>query len=123
MHGDYGLLINLSVSLALSVVTIVCGELVPKVFALRNKEWVRLRLSSAMRWFAFYVWPAVWLLERIVTAFMNWGERRWQFAGDGRLPDRRPLSPMTRKQASRSDHQPPAISTGRTNTGPRPRLP
>jgi putative hemolysin len=31
-----------------------------------------------MRWFAFCVWPAVWLFERIVTAFMNWGERRWQ---------------------------------------------
>ena len=30
-------------------------------------------------------------------------------------PDRRPLSPIPRKQASRSDHQPPAISTGRTN--------
>ena len=28
-----------------------------------------------MRWFAFCVWPAVWLFERIVTAFMNWGER------------------------------------------------
>ena len=58
--------------------TIVCGELVPKVFALRNKEWVCLRLSPTMRWFAFCVWPAVWLFERIVTAFMNWGERRWQ---------------------------------------------
>ena len=62
----------------LSAVTIVCGELVPKVFALRNKEWVCLRLSPTMRWFAFCVWPAVWLFERIVTAFMNWGERRWQ---------------------------------------------
>ena len=62
----------------LSAVTIVCGELVPKVFALRNKEWVCLQLSPTMRWFAFCVWPAVWLFERIVTAFMNWGERRWQ---------------------------------------------
>ncbi len=62
----------------LSAVTIVCGELVPKVFALRNKEWVCLRVSPTMRWFALCVWPAVWLFERIVTAFMNWGERRWQ---------------------------------------------
>ena len=62
----------------LSAVTIVGGELVPKVFALRNKEWVCLRLSPAMRWFAFSVWPAVWLFERTVTAFMSWGERRWQ---------------------------------------------
>ena len=66
------------VVLPLSAVTIVCGELVPKVFALRNKEWVCLRLSPAMRWFALSVWPAVWLFEKIVTAFMNWGERRWQ---------------------------------------------
>ena len=37
------------VVLPLSAVTIVCGELVPKVFALRNKEWVCLRLSPVMR--------------------------------------------------------------------------
>jgi putative hemolysin len=54
------------------------GELVPKVFALRNKEWVCLQLSPMMRWFAFSVWPAVWLFESIVTAIMSWGERRWQ---------------------------------------------
>lgn len=62
----------------LSAITIMCGELVPKVFALRNKEWVCLRLSPMMSWFAFSVWPAVWLFEAIVTAIMNWGERRWQ---------------------------------------------
>lgn len=66
------------VVLPLSAVTIVCGELVPKVFALRNKEWVCLRLSPVMRWFSFSVWPAVWLFETLVMAFMSWGERRWQ---------------------------------------------
>ncbi len=40
------------VVLPLSVATIVVGELVPKVFALRNKEWVCLSLSPAMCWFA-----------------------------------------------------------------------
>jgi putative hemolysin len=66
------------VVLPLSVVTIVVGELVPKVFALRNKEWVCLRLSPAMRWFAFATWPAVWLFEALVMAVMDWGETRWQ---------------------------------------------
>ncbi len=66
------------VVIPLSVVTIVIGELVPKVFALRNKEWVCLRLSPVMRWFALASWPAVWLFEAMVTAVMAWGERRWQ---------------------------------------------
>ncbi len=34
--------------LPLTAVTIVIGELVPKLFALRNKEWVCLRLSLPM---------------------------------------------------------------------------
>jgi putative hemolysin len=61
-----------------AVVTIVIGELLPKVFALRNKEWVCLRLSPFMSWFSFAVWPIVWLLETTVTALMSWSERRWQ---------------------------------------------
>ncbi len=40
------------VVLPLTIVTIVVGELVPKVFALRNKEWVCLTLSPIMEWFA-----------------------------------------------------------------------
>jgi putative hemolysin len=34
----------------LSIITITVGELIPKVFALRNAEWVCLRLSPIMRW-------------------------------------------------------------------------
>jgi putative hemolysin len=34
----------------LTIVSIIFGELVPKVFGLRNKEWVTLRLSPLMRW-------------------------------------------------------------------------
>jgi putative hemolysin len=63
-----------AVVLPLTVVTIIFGELIPKVFALRNAEWVCLRLSPFMRWFAFSVWPAVWLFETVVTAVMSWGE-------------------------------------------------
>ena len=43
-----------------------------------TSEWVCLRLSPAMRWFAFTAWPAVWLFERTVRAFMSSGEHRWQ---------------------------------------------
>jgi putative hemolysin len=64
------------VVIPLTVVTIVLGELIPKVFSLRNAEWVCLTLSPAMRWFSFSVWPAVWLLEFLVIAVMAWGERR-----------------------------------------------
>jgi putative hemolysin len=65
----------------LTTLTIIFGELVPKVFALRNKEWVCLRLSPEMEWFAWSVWPAVWLFETSVTVIMSWSERRWRPAG------------------------------------------
>lgn len=66
------------VVLPLTFVTIVIGELVPKVFALKNKEWVTLRLSPAMKWFSMSVWPAVWMLEKSATIITSWSERRWK---------------------------------------------
>ena len=63
-----------SVVLPLTGLTIMFGELVPKVFALRNKEWVCLRLSPFMRGFGVCVWPAVWLFETGVTTIMGSGE-------------------------------------------------
>jgi putative hemolysin len=69
-----------AVVLPLTAVTIVFGELVPKVFALRNKERVCLRMSPAMKWFTFSVWPAVWLFETLVSAITDWGERRFRTA-------------------------------------------
>ncbi len=60
----------------LTVVTIIFGELIPKVFAIRNKELVCLRLSPPMMWFVFAVWPVVWVLEKTVTGLMKLGERR-----------------------------------------------
>ena len=59
----------------LTVVTIIFGELIPKVFALRNKEWVCLRLSPPMKWFVTAVRPVVWALEKAVTGLMSLGER------------------------------------------------
>lgn len=61
----------------LTVLTIICGELIPKVFSLRNKEWVCLRLSPWMSWLAASIWPAVWLLEKPVRWVMGWSERRF----------------------------------------------
>ena len=62
----------------LTIFTIMVGELIPKVFALRNKEWVSLRLSPVMRWFCFSVWPAVWAFEGSVMTLMTWSERLWR---------------------------------------------
>lgn len=65
----------------LTVITIIFGELVPKVFGLRNKEWLCLRLSPLMSWFAASVWPVVWVLEKPVVLIMRWSERRWRPGG------------------------------------------
>jgi len=85
LHDHLGLSSATSAVLAIAVIvlpltffTIMFGELVPKVFSLRNKEWVSLRLSPVMRWFCFSVWPAVWLFETGVMAMMAWSERRWR---------------------------------------------
>jgi putative hemolysin len=62
----------------LTVITIIFGELVPKVFSLRNKEWVCLKLSPPMELFSYSVWPAVWFFENSVSWIMKWGERGWR---------------------------------------------
>lgn len=60
----------------LTAFTIIFGELIPKVFAIRNKELVCLRLSPPMMWFVKAVWPVIWVLEHTVTGLMSLGERR-----------------------------------------------
>lgn len=70
-----------TVVLPLTVVTIIFGELVPKVFALRNTEWVCLQLSPFMEWFALIVRPAVWLLEKSVQTVMDWSQK-WRAKPD-----------------------------------------
>lgn len=64
-----------TVVLPLTVATILIGELVPKVFALRNKEWVCLTLSPVMEWFSICVRPAVWFFEKTVSWIVRWGRR------------------------------------------------
>jgi putative hemolysin len=62
----------------LTVVTILFGELIPKVFALRNQEWLCLKLSPFMRAFSLPVRPAVWFFEWAVSGVINWTHRRWR---------------------------------------------
>jgi len=62
----------------LTAVTIVFGELVPKVFSLRNPERVCLLLSPAIEWFALAVRPAVWLFENTT----NWIMSIWRRGGE-----------------------------------------
>jgi putative hemolysin len=66
------------VVIPLTAVTIVAGELLPKLFALRNKEWVCLRLSPMMKMFARSVWPIVWALETSASGLMDFSERLWK---------------------------------------------
>jgi putative hemolysin len=63
-----------AVVIPITVLTIIFGELAPKVFAFRNKEMVCLRLSKGMRWLTFSVWPAIWFLESAVHGIMKLSE-------------------------------------------------
>src|SRR6267378_4002604 len=61
----------LGVVLPLSAITIVFGELIPKVFAIENKEWVCLRLSPLMRVFALAIWPVANFFEWCVKSLLK----------------------------------------------------
>lgn len=54
------------VVLPLSFVTIVFSELVPKTFAIKNKEWVVLKFSPVMRIVYAFLQPVVKVMEKIV---------------------------------------------------------
>lgn len=60
----------------LTFVTIVFAELVPKMLALRNNEWVVLRLSPAMRILSRVAHPVVSVIEATVKALVNLLSRR-----------------------------------------------
>ncbi|QDU26507.1 Hemolysin C [Anatilimnocola aggregata] len=63
------------VVLPISAFTIVVGELIPKVFALKNAELVCLLLSPLMWVFSIVAFPAVWLFENITMQFVALVER------------------------------------------------
>jgi putative hemolysin len=55
----------------LAAVTIIVGELIPKVFALKNSELVVTILSPAMWVFGLVVYPAVWLFEFVTKGVVT----------------------------------------------------
>jgi putative hemolysin len=55
----------------LAAVTIVIGELIPKVLALKNAEWFCTTLSPLMWAFAMVVYPAVLLFEWLTMTFVR----------------------------------------------------
>lgn len=60
----------------LSAVTIMFGELIPKLFAIENKERVCLQLSPAMRWLLLWTGPLVRFMEQVVKGVMKIGRAR-----------------------------------------------
>lgn len=58
------------VVLPLSAVTIVVGELIPKVIAIKNSEMVCVALSPIMWICTLVLWPAVWVLELTTKGFV-----------------------------------------------------
>ncbi len=59
----------------LAALTTVIGELVPKVLAIKNPEWICVTLSPPMRIFSFVIYPAVLLFEWLTTTLVELIER------------------------------------------------
>jgi putative hemolysin len=61
----------------LTFVIIIFGELVPKMIALNNKEWIVLRLSPVMKVLSQVVYPVVSVIEfivkKVVGLLTRWG--------------------------------------------------
>jgi putative hemolysin len=70
-HNVAQILAVLGIVLPLSAFTIVFGELIPKVFAIENKEWVCLRLAPFMRAFTWGIWPIAHFFEWCVKGMLR----------------------------------------------------
>ncbi|MBN1893900.1 HlyC/CorC family transporter [bacterium] len=77
----------LLVVVPLTVFSILFGELIPKVFALRNREWLCLLLSPPLRQFSALIRPVVAVFERIVNLFVNRIQRRTGRFAKTTIPD------------------------------------
>jgi putative hemolysin len=62
--------------LPLSALTIIFAELVPKMFALRNKEQVALALSPWIKALSMVFYPAIFILEASVKRLLQLGWRK-----------------------------------------------
>ena len=61
----------------LSFVTIIFAELVPKMFALSNREWVILRFSPFMKLLALITHPVIRSIEGFVKRVVAFWTNRW----------------------------------------------
>ncbi len=61
----------------LSALTIIFSELVPKVFALRNQEWVCLTFSPMLKIFSHLGYPVVIVFEKVVKMLIGFGSEHW----------------------------------------------
>jgi putative hemolysin len=52
----------------LSSFTLIFAELIPKTYAIKNSEWVMLKLSKTMIYFTYIAYPVISSLENIVKA-------------------------------------------------------
>jgi putative hemolysin len=80
-HAAAQILAVLCVIVPLSGLTIIFSELIPKVFAIENKEWVCLRLAPFMRAFAWAIWPVAHTFEWCVLSVLRFGRRQFK-SGD-----------------------------------------
>lgn len=83
LQARFGFSDNLSEALALiclivplSSFTIIFGELIPKMFALANKEYVCLWMSPGMKILSMLFYPAVRIFELIVKSVVRFGTKR-----------------------------------------------
>jgi putative hemolysin len=72
-----GILAIVLLIIPLTFVIIVFGELVPKMLALNNKEWIVLRLSPIMKVLSRAIYPVVSVIEitvkKVVGLLTRWG--------------------------------------------------
>ncbi len=66
----------LSFIIPLTCFTIIFGELIPKVFALKNREWVCLQLSPLMKTLSVITYPVIGIFEEIVKRAVKMGSKR-----------------------------------------------
>ncbi|MBF0216621.1 MAG: HlyC/CorC family transporter [Candidatus Omnitrophica bacterium] len=71
----------------LCVFTIIFGELVPKNFALKNREWVCLKLSPSMKTLYYVFFPVVSFLEWIVKLITDMGTRKIEGLDEYSIPN------------------------------------
>jgi putative hemolysin len=74
------------VIIPLTLVTIIFVELVPKMFAINNKEWIVLRLSPWMRFLAKIIDPLVSVIEFIVKKLLAALARMQPGTRDAQIP-------------------------------------